>query len=351
MVAMKCGGMWGEGRRGNVLLTLALALVMLLGAVGLGVDYAILTDDASRLQTACDFSALAGALQLKRTPLDGDGDDVASARADAERVARGQMDVLEDLRITFSQSNTRVRVEADFRQAHFFMRVLGRMDSTVTRHATSEATVVAGIPGVAPLAITTTDYENFKNGNALTVRMARNQDEPFDPGDVLAMSTDDTASKPVSHWETEVKTGVPSTTRISQDVVNSINADTRNQGRRLVSALATDSDSRIVRAAGAPWFDNGSKYTYPGYPENNPRVMTIMVTDPKAQTNGTSIFTVQRLIAVYLEDAYRTGNDAYMRIRILPYRAYNSETPGLVLGDANTINSGLYVIRLIDDLG
>ena len=62
------------------------------------------------------------------------------------------------------------------------MRVLGRMDSTVTRHATSEATVVAGIPGVAPLAITTTDYENFKNGNALTVRMARNQDEPFDPG-------------------------------------------------------------------------------------------------------------------------------------------------------------------------
>lgn len=350
MKAKRWGWGTGVGRRGNVLVTLALGLVMLLGAAGLGLDYAILTADASRLQTACDFAALAGALLLKRTPQDGDTDDVASARADAVRVAEGQMDTLQDLRVTFAQDNTRVRVEADYERQHFFMRVLGRMSSSITRHATSEASVVAGVTGAAPLAITTTDYDNYKGGNPLTVRMARNQDESFDPGDVLGMSTDNTPSKPVSHWESEVKTGVATTTSVGQTIVNSINADTRNQGRRLVAALKDDSDSRIARAAAAPWCDDGAKYTFPNYPTDDPRVMTIMVTDPKSQTNGTSEFVTRRLISVYLEDSYRVGTEAFMRIRILPYRAFNSETPGLVLGGPGTVNSGLYVIRLIDDL-
>lgn len=335
-----------DSRKGSIIVLFALALVALLGAVGLGLDYAMVVADASRLQQACDFAALAGALKLKNTPIDGDSDDVANARADADRITRDQMDAVEDLRITFANANSRIRVEADYLRHHYFMRLLGRSESSVTRWATAEASVVAGVSGAAPLAITTTDYDNFKNGNPLTVRMARNQDEDFDPGDVLGMSTDNSPSKPVAHWEDDVRTGLSTTTMLDQQLVNSINADTRNQGRRLVSALG----DRITRAAGAPWYDNGSKHAYPNYPTDNPRVMTIMVTDPKAQTNGTSYFTTRRLIAVYLEDAYRDSGEFYMRVRILPYRPFSSETPGIVIGGPGTVNSGLYVIRLIDDL-
>lgn len=346
------GGRPERGRRGNILVTLALSLIVLLGAVGLGVDYAMLVADASRLQQSCDFAALAGALKLKNTPQDGDSDDVANARADADRVARDQMDAVQGLRISFAQDNTRIRVEADYLRRHYFIRVLGFSESTITRWATAEASVVAGLSGAAPLAITTTDYNNYKNGDPLTVRMARNQDEAFNAGDVLGMSPDQNSSKPVNTWENEVQYGLDASIMIGQEVVNSINADTRNQGRRLVSALATANDSRIARAAGAPWNDTGTTYTYPSYPGDDPRVMTILVCDPKDQYSGTSLYpsTVDRLIAVYLEDSYRTGTEAYMRIRILPYKAYSSETPGLVIGGPNTVNSGLYVIRLIDDL-
>lgn len=336
------------GRRGNVLVTFALALVVLLGAVGLGVDYAMLVADASRLQQSCDFAALAGALKLKNTPENGDGDDVINARTDADRVARDQMDALKDLRISFAMDNARIRVEADYLRRHHFIRLLGFNETTITRWATAEASVVAGLSGAAPLAITTTDYNNYKNGNPLTVRMARNQDESFDPGDVLAMSTTDNPSKTVSEWEDEVRDGMDASVLVNQEVVNSLNADTRNQGRRLVSALG----DRIQRSAQSPWNDNGSTYTYPDYPSDNPRVMTILVAPEKEQFSGTSLHptSIDRLIAVYLEDSYRDSGEFYMRIRILPYKAYNSETPGLVIGGPSTVNSGLYVIRLIDDL-
>lgn len=341
-----------RGRKGNILLTFTFGLIALLGAVGLGVDYAMLVSDASRVQQACDFAALAGALKLKNTPTDGDGDDVLNARQDADRVARDQMDALQGLRITFAQDNTRIRVEGDYLRQHYFMRVLGRTESMITRWATAEASVVVGLSGVAPLAITTTDYNNYKGGDPLTVRMARNQDEAFDPGDVLAMSTDQNSSKPVSHWEDEVKYGSDAAVMVDQDVVNSINADTRNQGRRLVSALATSTDSRIERAQEPPWNDTGTTYTFPSYPGDDPRVMTILVCDEKPQYSGTSVFpfNIERLISVYLEDSYRVGTEHYMRIRILPYKAFSSETPGLVLGGPGAVNSGLYVIRLIDDL-
>jgi hypothetical protein len=80
--------------------------------------------------------------------------------------------------------------------------------------------------------------------------------------------------------------------------------------------------------------------------------MTILVAPEKEQFSGTSLHptSVDRLIAVYLEDGYRDSGEFYMRIRILPYKAYSSETPGLVIGGPSTVNSGLYVIRLIDDL-
>jgi len=341
-----------RGRKGNILLTFTFGLIALLGAAGLGVDYAMLVSDASHLQQACDFAAIAGALKLKNTPLDGDGDDVLNARVDADRVARNQLAAIQAVRISLAQDNTRIRVEGDYIRRHHFMRVLGRTESLITRWATAEASVVAGLSGAAPLAITTTDYNNYKDGDPLTVRMSRNQDEDFDPGDVLAISGDQNASKPVSHWEEEVKYGTDMAIMLGQDVVNSINADTRNQGRRLVSALATGNDSRIARAAQPPWSDNGTTYTYPSYPGDDPRVMTIMVCDEKPQYNGTSVypFSVDRLISVYLEDSYKDGNEFYMRIRILPYKAFSSETPGLVLGGPGTVNSGLYVIRLIDDL-
>lgn len=341
-------GAHGARRRGNVLLTLALSLVVLLGAVGLGVDYAMLVSDASRLQQACDFAALAGALKLKNTPADGDQDDVANAQADAERVARDQMGTIQGPRVRFNMNHTRIRVEGDYIRRHHFMQMLGFANSTITRWATAEASVVAGLSGAAPLAITTTDYNNYKNGNPLTVRMARNQDERFDPGDVLAMSADNNTSKPVETWEDEVQYGMDASVLVGQDVVNSINADTRNQGRRLINAL----EYRIDLAEGAPWNDTGTTYTYPNYPGDNPRIITILVCPEAEQFSGTALHpsSVDRLIAVYVEDAYRADGESYMRMRILPYKAYSSETPGLVLGGPSTVNSGLYVIRLIDDL-
>ena len=76
----------GRGRRGNVLVTLALSLIVLLGAVGLGVDYAMLVADASRLQQSCDFAALAGALKLSQQTLED---------TDAAVFIEGQANILE----------------------------------------------------------------------------------------------------------------------------------------------------------------------------------------------------------------------------------------------------------------
>jgi Flp pilus assembly protein TadG len=70
-------------RRGNAVVLFALALPVLLGAVGLAVDYTIMNGDRTKMQSAADAAALNAARELQLAP-NGTNDVAATARAYAQ---------------------------------------------------------------------------------------------------------------------------------------------------------------------------------------------------------------------------------------------------------------------------
>jgi Flp pilus assembly protein TadG len=348
-------------KKGSIAVASAVALTTIFGCGAVAVDYARLVLDANQLQKACDAAVMSGAYMLGRT---GEAStDVSNARTEALRVLGLNGVTIASSEILFSNNNSQIRVNATTQREMSFAKLIGVDQSNINRHATAQRAAISGTTGVSPLAITTTDYNAYKDGTMFEVTLARNQKEDFNPGNCLACSVDGNPSKPPPVFEEEMKWGCDELVEAGDANVNALNASINQQEDRLDDAVKDDADSRIERAKLAPYFDFGNTYTFPDYPAGDPRVFTVMICEPKLQFNGTSYPTVRGIAPVYLAGV-TTGTYTYvdskgktktetvskLQFRILPYLAFNADSSDIVYSDGSTMDTGLSAIRMVDDL-
>lgn len=178
-----------------------------------------------------------------------------------------------------------------------------------------------------PLMITKSQYESglaLSPTTGSTVRMARNQDEDFDHEDLLGIDTRAT-SLAVAVWEESVLTGIAWDERYDNIFYNNVNADTRNQGRRIVSAMGARID--LALASPTPLSGIAGKgytgiFDYPNYPADDPRLIKIAVCESGnvPQQIGTTLRTFNsiKFAKAYVEDCYRDSGEFYLQFRLIP---------------------------------
>ncbi len=340
-------------RRGSVLVISALAIISLLGFSAIAVDYGLMVNDANRLQRACDAAALAGATKLKQTGVD--AMDVYNAQLAAIAMMREHnVTTFDWTRIEFNAPTfNRITVPASTTRNYFFagaFRLINPNSATasqISRRAVAGRTALRGVPQVAPLAITTIDYELYKSGIQFENRLIDNNRQDFNPGTLTALDLRiDTSGKSPNIWQEDLTFGTNRTTIIGEQINSTINAELANQGRRLESAM----NDRITRAAGAPWYDNGSTYTFPNIPSDNPRVVTLMVADPNPANNSNPMLTARFFVSVYVDAIrYVPGQGtSFLKVRILPAQTFGSDRSDIIVGDDSTPFTGPSVVRLTD---
>lgn len=339
-------------RGGSVVVIAALSLVALTGMSALAVDYGMMVSDANRLQRACDASALAGATYLKSTG--NDQVDVANARlAAAAMMTQHKITGFDSNTITFNATWSRITVPANATRNFFFAGVFKTIapnspsSGTVSRRASAGRTALSGVPAVAPIAITVDDYNRYKNGTSFENKLVDNNRQNFDDGDIVAMDLRlDNSGKSGAKFQDDLADGTPGTTTIiGQPVNNALNASLNSQSGKMENAI----EDRFDRAKNAPWNDDGNGYTYPNYPLDNPRVITIMVANPNPQDNSNPMITALFFVTVYIEDFKAPGKDnARMRMRILPASTYGSDRSDIIVGSSTTAITGPSVVGLTE---
>jgi Flp pilus assembly protein TadG len=356
-------------RSGSVVVIAALSLVALTGMCALAVDYGLLVSDANRLQRACDAAALAGATYLKSTG--NDQTDVSNARiAAAAMMGQHKINGFDSSTITFNSTWSRITVPAKTTRNFFFAGIFKMLApststagistttaatstssvssnaGTIARHATAGRTALKGVPQVSPLAITIDDFLLYRNGTSFENILIANNQQNFVPGTLTAIDLRlDNSGKSGAAFQEDLTWGTAGTTVIGQAVNSALNADLNSEVAKLERAM----QDRMTRAAGAPWYDNGSNTTYPNYANDNPRTTTIMVANPNPANNNNPMLTALFFVSVYVEQIRTPGSGkGYLRMRILPTNTFNSDRSDIIAGDENAPITGPSVISLTD---
>jgi Flp pilus assembly protein TadG len=323
-------------RAGSVLVMVALSFVVLCGFTAFATDYGQMVWWRNQLQRACDASALAGASQL---PF---GDD---AKTVAETV--GKQNGVPAPTISWPNGTKQIRVTATREVKFGFAKMIGLSSGTVSASAVAGRIALKGVPGNVPLAITTDDYNRYKNGTSFETRLVDNNRQDFNAGTLVALDLRfDNNGKSPAQFEDDLDNGSPETVHLNQQINSTLNASLSAQGPKMEDAIM----GRINAAAAAPYYDTGSRYVFPKYPDGDPRVVTIIIADPNPQDNSNPMVTARAIVPVYIESVRSPGNsdNYYLHLRILPgIPAYGSEDPGIEVGDDSTPDTGLAVVKLV----
>lgn len=332
-------------RSGAVTVVVALSSVALLGFAALATDYGLMVAKRNHLQRACDAAALAGAADLPVT---------ATAQYQAQMAARSNK--VYSPTITYPNGLKQIGVEASETMNFFFARAIGIQSGRVATRAVAERVPLKGIPGVVPLAITVNDYTTHKESGSFWEVLIDNNRQDFVDGTITGLDLrNDNSGKAVDGFQEDLRNGTDNTVILGSQINSALSASLTSQGAALEEAM-TD---RFEAAAGAPWYDNGTNYTFPNYPSGDPRIITIMVADPNPTDNSSPLLNARFFAPVYVDRVTVTrvtGQlETRLRFRILPGRQYSTEDPGVVLGDPadpdtgapGTPDTGIFAIRLI----
>jgi len=320
-------------RSGSVAILVALAMTALFGFCAIAVDYGMSVATKNRLQRACDAAALAGAQALPNTAL---------ALYNAQQTA-GQNTVTSPV-ITWPNGVKQIKVSATQQLDFFFAGAIGTPTGTVSASAVASRIPIAGVPKAVPLAITVNDFNNNRTGGAFTEVLIENNRQDFKDGTVVGLDLrPDGSGKSGAVFQNDLTSGYNGTIILNQQINSSLNASLNSQGQKLDLAM----QDRIARAAQAPWYDTGANYTYPNYPPDDPRVMIIIVADPNPVTNSNPMITARRFAPVYVDTVTQASGETRIRFRILPSLSYSSEDAGIVIGDENTPDTGIGVVKLV----
>jgi hypothetical protein len=202
-----------------------------------------------------------------------------------------------------------------------------------------------GVTGVVPLALTTDDYNAYKDGTSIEYKLIRNQDTDFTPGTVASLDLrPDNSGKSGSIFQDDLTSGYSGTIYLGQKIDNALTSDIQSQGSKLDQAM----DARFAAAAAAAYADTGTNYTYPNYPPNDARIMMVVVAPPNPTSNNNPTLDARLLIPVYVESTRSpAGKQEYIRFRILPSYTFNSQNPNIAIGDDTTVFGGPSVVTML----
>lgn len=342
-------------RSGSIVVLMALSFVALCGFAALSTDYGQMVWRRNQLQRACDAAALGGASQLPNTI---GAQYVAGIVAGQNGVPSPTYDYPNGVR--------EIRVRASQEVSFGFARVIGINSANVTASALAGRLPLRGVPGNVPLAITTDDYNLYKPselpriepaagtadasttssmaGQSFELKLIDNNRQDFTPATAASLDLrPDGSGKSGAVFENDLTYGYPGTIFLNQQISNSLNASIDSQGPKLESAMT----QRFLDAAAASYRDTGTNYTYPNYPPNSRRIVTLIVADPNPVDNNNPQVTARAMIPVYIETVTTLTGNYYLRMRILPSKIYTSDGVGVVPGDSSTPDYGLAVIRLL----
>jgi len=331
--------------KGASLLIVAAIIAVMVGIAAIALDAGLLATNANRLQRGCDAGALAGAAKLEfiRSNFVITGNSSTSstvtvssasqtaAKNDAVLVAGFNGVTALTNQVTFP-TIYKVSVSVPESSALFFARIFGIQSSTITRKATAEKKPVAGIGGAAPLGLTVDDYNNYRpgagstQGPSITLDLIVNQSDDFTPGDIIALSLDNSPSKSVAAFQDEVTNGYTPIVDVGQ-TVNSLNGTTSVQNATYEALTTRMQQGRTI--------------------------FPVTIIPPKAQTNGTSYFvgnlTFIELLNVSAASPGRNGHPARISLRFVTVPGVDLSKYPVDLSDTSNI-SDIYVLRLVDDL-
>ncbi|ACB85884.1 pilus assembly protein TadG-related protein [Natranaerobius thermophilus] len=153
-----------KDEEGSSVVIVALMLTVLMSFTALVVDVGLMYAERSRLVSAAEASALAGASNF---PYRDDGEyreeDYDYARQAAEKIA--EENGLEDYQIRLlpedAQQKEKIEVTASEEVEFSFARVMGFQEGDVTGQAAAKSVPLAGFTGVVPLGIPEQDFEGY----------------------------------------------------------------------------------------------------------------------------------------------------------------------------------------------
>jgi Flp pilus assembly protein TadG len=130
--------------KGAVFIIAAAIMVCILGVTALVVDTGSTALEKSRLQSACDAAALAGAVEMPYEQL---------AREKALEYLEYNGVNIEEALVTLDSERSSVTVKASREVSYTFARILGQEKGTVNASSTAAYGVVTGMTGVVPFGI------------------------------------------------------------------------------------------------------------------------------------------------------------------------------------------------------
>ena len=139
----------GRGQRGQMLLTAALSMAVVLGFTAMAIDVGLVYHDRRDLQNDADAAALAGSQHLPLNP------DLAKLKA-REWLGKNNIQLAQITSITVESTfvaNDTIRVEVDDDFGWIFARVLGLNKSNVDAHAKARVGSVEGNNEMMPWAV------------------------------------------------------------------------------------------------------------------------------------------------------------------------------------------------------
>jgi Flp pilus assembly protein TadG len=326
-----------QRRGGSVIFLIAAALVALCGFCALGVDYGRSVLVRNEVQRACDAAALAGARYLPFEP------NVAKQAAVYVAWQNGKA-VIDPNTIQFFNNNTRIRVRATKEARYTFAPLMNILSSNIAARATAAAQQRANFPPnlVVPMGITPSTYEANKDGSPVVIEGIRQNKQYLGTNDFVLFDLRDTqTSKSNSHMENQLQWGsnFKEVTEIEK-TETTLNAG----GPAQVMQFAAGMQSRLTAAAGAPWYDDGTKFT--DIPAGSPRLIYMIITPQDQPVNGSNNAVVQGFVPVYVQSLTVSGDTMRLVVRMLPMTT--GEGGEYVDARNNRDAEGLRIIRLID---
>jgi Putative Flp pilus-assembly TadE/G-like len=138
--------------RGQIAVTMMLVMTVLLGAIGLSSDVAVLYYNWVALQKAADSAALAGASQLtgdSATTSDSQVVSTGTQYAKSNGITRASDTIL----VSRASDNKSVSVSLSRQVPYYFLQLVGLKSGKVTARATAGILPTSGVCGAAPFGL------------------------------------------------------------------------------------------------------------------------------------------------------------------------------------------------------
>ncbi|HKL42545.1 MAG TPA: pilus assembly protein TadG-related protein [Clostridia bacterium] len=305
-----------NNEKGSVTILFVLIITIIIGFVGLAVDFGHAVLEDVKLSNAIDAATLAAAQDL---------DDVSKATLTAQEYLHKNNVNPNDVTITFSDSNHSIRLESNGTVDNRFMKLLGI--NTTGIGASAKATInpitkVSG--GIKPFGVEYFDVKDASNfGKQFTLKAGASSDEDYGPGNFGALALGGTGA---SNLRYNALNGYSGPIEIGQEIETEPGnmASIINPIKQMLSSDATKFED----------------YSATSMPEDSIRMWVVPMVD-SFDVNGRSYVKVVGFAMFFVEDIGKQSGKTNIKGRFVK---------GIIPGEMGETQQdlGLYAAKLVE---